>query len=68
MGDTRGMLKPGGRPTTLVWTQREEWEEEEEEEESVVGGTSFKIAVNIYAKNNESLVCVCERLIERNRC
>lgn len=20
MGDTRGMLKPGGRPTTLVWT------------------------------------------------
>lgn len=38
----RGMLKPGGRPTTLVWTRREE----REEEEPVVGGTSLKIAVN----------------------
>lgn len=42
MEDMRGMLKPGGRPTTLVWTQREE----REEEELGVGGTSFKIAVN----------------------
>ncbi len=36
--DTRGMLKPGGRPMTLVWTLREE-----EEEELVVGAISFKI-------------------------
>lgn len=53
--DTRGMLKPGGRPTTLVWTQREE-KEEREEEELVVGGTSFKIALNMNAENNDGLV------------
>lgn len=48
MGDTRGMLKPGGRPTTLVWTWKAGG--------GVVVGVSFKTAVNTRAENNDGLV------------
>lgn len=58
IGDTRGMLKPGGRPTTLVWT-RKGGVGGGEELKLVVGGRSFKIAVNMSAENNDGLVWLC---------
>lgn len=56
MGDTRGMLKPRGRALTLVWAQRKE------RRMLVVGGTSFKIAVNMSTENNDGLVRLCALL------